>query len=89
VSVRTLHHYDKIGLLKPSFSSDSGYRQYQQEDLLRLQQILFYRERIGKLSKKHWQEIKEEGGAIALEMAELMDLSPGPPEVQKLVKRHQ
>ncbi len=44
VSVRTLHHYDEIGLLKPSFRSDSGYREYQREDLLRLQQILFYRE---------------------------------------------
>jgi MerR family transcriptional regulator, thiopeptide resistance regulator len=44
VSVRTLHHYDEIRLLKPSFRTDSGYRQYQREDLLRLQQILFYRE---------------------------------------------
>ena len=44
VSVRTLHHYDVTGLLTPSFRSDSGYRQYQREDLLRLQQILFYRE---------------------------------------------
>ena len=44
VSVRTLHHYDETGLLKPSFRSESGYRQYQREDLLRLQQILFYRE---------------------------------------------
>jgi DNA-binding transcriptional MerR regulator len=44
VSVRTLHHYDEIGLLKPSFRSESGYRKYQREDLLRLQQILFYRE---------------------------------------------
>ncbi len=44
VSVRTLHHYDKTGLLKPSFRSDSGYRKYQREELFRLQQILFYRE---------------------------------------------
>lgn len=44
VSVRTLHHYDDIGLLKPSFRSSSGYRKYQRDDLLRLQQILFYRE---------------------------------------------
>ena len=46
------------------------------------------RERIGKLSKKQWQEIKEEGEAINREMAELMDLSPESPEVQKLIKRH-
>ena len=181
VSVRTLHHYDETGLLKPSFRSDSGYRQYQRKDLLRLQQILFYREldfslsvikdilddpdydevralvnhrhnleqrierlsnllntldktilhykedtmaltdeelyegftkeqierynkevdemygpgtveatreRIGKLTKKQWQGVKEEGEAINVEMAGLMDLSPESPEVQNLVKRH-
>lgn len=88
VSVRTLHHYDETGLLKPSFRSDSGYRQYQREDLLRLQQILFFRKRIEKLSKKQWKEVKEEGGAIALEMAKLMDHSPGSDEVQILVRRH-
>lgn len=44
VSVRTLHHYDQIGLLKPSARSQTGYRLYGEADLLRLQQILFYRE---------------------------------------------
>ncbi len=181
VSVRALHHYDEIELLKPSFRSDTGYRKYQRGDLLRLQQILFYkeldfslneikgilddpdydvtralvnhrhsiekrierlsnllttldktllqyqeesmvltdeelyegfsreqierynrevdekygpgtvkasRERVGKLSKKQWRAVKEEGGAITLEMAELMDLPPESPEVQKLIKRH-
>ena len=44
VSVRALHHYDRIGLLKPSGRSQSGYRLYAERDLLRLQQILFYRE---------------------------------------------
>ena len=44
VSVRTLHHYDQIGLLHPAYRSLSGYRLYQSADLLRLQQILFYRE---------------------------------------------
>lgn len=44
VSIRTLHYYDRIGLLKPSFRSENGYRFYGQQDLLRLQQILFYRE---------------------------------------------
>ncbi len=181
VSVRTLHHYDETGLLKPSFRSDAGYRQYQREDLLRLQQILFYREldfslteikdilddpeydevqalvshrksieqrierlsnllntldktildykentmaltdeelyegfskeqikrykkevdekydpelvktsreRMGKMDKKQWQEVKDEGGAIAIEMAKLMNLPPYAPEVQKMVERH-
>jgi DNA-binding transcriptional MerR regulator len=44
VSVRTLHHYDAIGLLVPSMRSDAGYRLYGEADLERLQQILFYRE---------------------------------------------
>ncbi|MFN2140328.1 MAG: MerR family transcriptional regulator, partial [Candidatus Promineifilaceae bacterium] len=44
VSVRTLHHYDEIGLLVPAARSDAGYRLYNEEDLLRLQQILFFRE---------------------------------------------
>lgn len=44
VSVRTLHHYDQIALLKPSARTAAGYRQYGEKDLLRLQQILFFRE---------------------------------------------
>ena len=44
VTPRTLHHYDDIGLLKPSRVGDNGYRYYGEEALLRLQQILFYRE---------------------------------------------
>ncbi len=43
VSVRTLHHYDHIGLLQPAQRTEAGYRLYTQEDLLRLQQILLYR----------------------------------------------
>src|SRR6185436_13919562 len=41
---RTLHHYDEIGLLKPSFSGSNGYRYYEEKELLKLQQILFFRE---------------------------------------------
>jgi DNA-binding transcriptional MerR regulator len=44
VSVRTLHLYDQIGLLKPSIRTTSRYRQYGEKELLRLQQILFYKE---------------------------------------------
>jgi DNA-binding transcriptional MerR regulator len=43
VTVRTLHHYDEIGLLTPSARTDAGYRCYNRDDLERLQQILFYR----------------------------------------------
>ena len=45
VSVRTLHYYDEIGLLKPSgVDEKSGYRYYDGKSLLRMQEILFYRE---------------------------------------------
>src|SRR6185369_7612319 len=44
VTPRTLHHYDEIGLLKPSRVGENGYRYYGEESLLHLQQILFYRE---------------------------------------------
>lgn len=44
VTVRTLHHYDEIGLLTPSGRSRAGHRRYSDADLDRLQRILFYRE---------------------------------------------
>ncbi|GGE59548.1 MerR family transcriptional regulator [Priestia taiwanensis] len=44
VSVRTLHHYDKIGLLKPANVGENGYRYYNEEDFATLQQILFFKE---------------------------------------------
>ena len=55
VSVRTLHHYDRIGLLRPALHSGGGYRMYGEPELLRLQQILTLRylgfplKRIGEL----------------------------------------
>ncbi len=55
VSVRTLHHYDRIGVLRPATHSSGGYRMYGESDLLRLQQILTLRylgfplKRIGEL----------------------------------------
>jgi DNA-binding transcriptional MerR regulator len=44
ITPRTLHYYDEIGLLKPSEVGDNGYRYYGEASLLRLQQILLYRE---------------------------------------------
>ncbi|MFC7364632.1 MULTISPECIES: MerR family transcriptional regulator [Bhargavaea] len=57
VSIRTLHHYDRIGLLSPEHVTEAGYRQYSDRDLETLQQILFFRElgfqlkRIGEILK--------------------------------------
>jgi MerR family transcriptional regulator, thiopeptide resistance regulator len=44
VSIRTLHFYDEIGLLRPAYHGTNGYRFYEEEQLLILQQILFFRE---------------------------------------------
>lgn len=44
ISVRTLHYYDEIGLLNPTYKSEAGYRLYDDKALETLQQILFFRE---------------------------------------------
>lgn len=44
ITIRTLHYYDEIGLLKPAIVTDSKYRLYTDDDLCRLQEILFFRE---------------------------------------------
>jgi DNA-binding transcriptional MerR regulator len=44
VTVRTLHFYDEMALLKPAYTAANGYRMYEESQLLMLQQILFYRE---------------------------------------------
>lgn len=51
VSVRTLHHYDKIGLLTPDTNKINSYREYTDEDISRLQQILFFRQLNFKLTQ--------------------------------------
>jgi len=44
ISVRTLHHYDEIGLVSPDGHSDAGYRMYSRRNIERLQEVLFFRE---------------------------------------------
>lgn len=51
VTVRTLHYYDEIGLLKPSQITESGYRLYSEDELSKLQQILFFKELEFSLNK--------------------------------------
>jgi len=58
VSVRTLHYYDEIDLLKPSWVGENEYRHYEEEAVFRLQQILFFREL--DLSLKEIKEIIDE-----------------------------
>jgi len=44
VTIRTLHFYEEIGLLKPAYHGSNGYRYYEEKELLQLQQILFFKE---------------------------------------------
>jgi MerR family transcriptional regulator, thiopeptide resistance regulator len=44
ISIRTIRYYDEIGLLKPAYYGENGYRYYEDTQLLVLQQILFFRE---------------------------------------------
>ena len=44
VSVRTMHHYHEVGLLRPAHVGENSYRYYGREELLRLQRILIHRE---------------------------------------------
>jgi MerR family transcriptional regulator, thiopeptide resistance regulator len=44
VSIRTLHYYDQVGILKPEFRTANGYRHYGEDAVVRLQQIMFFRE---------------------------------------------
>lgn len=69
VSARTLRWYDRIGLLKPAFVNDAGYRFYGEREVDLLQQILFYRER-GMELKKIRSIIYEEGFDIMAAMEE-------------------
>ena len=68
VTVRTLQYYDKIGLLKPSHTTQAGYRIYEPSDLECLQQILFFRELEFSLS-----EIKEIMSAPSYNKREVLE----------------
>jgi DNA-binding transcriptional MerR regulator len=69
VTIRTLHHYDEIGLLTPSLHSGAGYRLYTASDVARLQQVLSLRQ-IG-LALEEIQECLDRKGIRLLEVIEL------------------
>ncbi|WP_377890562.1 MerR family transcriptional regulator [Alkalihalobacillus sp. R86527] len=69
ISVRTLHHYDAIGLLSPAETTEAGYRFYSEHDLETLQQILFFKE-LG-FSLKEIQRILEDPAFDRKEALEL------------------
>lgn len=69
ITVRTLHHYDEIGLLSPAARSDAGYRLYTREDVARLQQILSLRQ-LG-FSLEEIRACLDDGRMSPLEIVEL------------------
>lgn len=86
VSVRTLHHYDQIGLLKPSFVAENGYRYYEEKELVALQQILFFRELDFSLEKtKHILQSPQFNALAALiDQKKLLKIKKR--RVEKLIK---
>lgn len=74
ISARTLRYYDSIGLLKPAFVQESGYRYYGERELEMLQQILFYRERgfkLDQIAKILYSEDFDVMSALGEHLAEL------------------
>jgi len=94
VTVRTLHYYDEIGLLKPSFEKANGYRVYTDADLLKLQQIVtlkfmgFSLEQIRDLlNSKGYEAVKSlrvQAGAVKDEIARLREASRA---IEQVLKR--
>jgi MerR family transcriptional regulator, thiopeptide resistance regulator len=86
VTVRTLHHYDRIGLLKPSGRSESGYRLYRDADVLRLQQIAtlkflgFSLDEIGRILARPQYEVRK---ALRIQVAAVRE------EIERLRKAAQ
>ncbi|MGA2532445.1 MAG: MerR family transcriptional regulator [Candidatus Aminicenantales bacterium] len=96
VTVRTLHYYDQIGLLKPSFQKANGYRVYTETDLLKLQQIVtlkFMGFSLGQirtlLNSKGYEAVKAlrvQAGAVKDEIARLREASRALEQVLNLLE---
>jgi len=96
VTVRTLHYYDQVGLLKPSFEKPNGYRVYTDADLLKLQQIVtlkfmgFSLDQIRKLlDSKGYETVKSlkvQSGAVKDEIARLRQASRAIDQVLSLLE---
>lgn len=86
VSARTLRYYDEIGLLKPLYVSDSGYRYYGEKEVDLLQQILFYRERGFEL--KQIQQMMEQDDFDRMQALEahLQDLEERRDHIESVIQ---
>ena len=80
VSIRTLHYYDEIGLLKPSKTSEAGYRYYTKDDLVKLQQIIVLKKLGFKLSQiKEMTRVSADNSEKAERWKEIFDM-----EIEKI-----
>ncbi|MCX6567548.1 MAG: MerR family transcriptional regulator [Candidatus Aminicenantes bacterium] len=96
VTVRTLHYYDQVGLLKPSFEKPNGYRVYTDRDLLKLQQIVtlkFMGFSLGQIRKlldsKGYEAVKSlkvQSGAVKDEISRLRQASRAIDQVLNLLE---
>lgn len=89
VSVRTLHHYDKIGLLKPSMRLSNGYRLYSETDLLKLQQIIALKFFGFKLAQIKLLLVKQDGAVenFAMQSKFLQEKADALQEASMILKR--
>ncbi len=80
VSIRTLHYYDEIGLLKPSRISEAGYRYYTKDDLVKLQQIIVLKKLGFKLCQiKEMTQVNADNAEKAKRWMEIFDM-----EIEKI-----
>lgn len=86
VSTRTLRYYDRIGLLKPLYVDDSGYRWYGERELDLLQQILFYRERGFALAQISDLLYSENFDLVRALEDHLMDLERRQAQTERLIQ---
>lgn len=90
VSARTLRYYDRIGLLKPAFTNEAGYRFYGEREVDLLQQILFYRERgieLGCIQDIIYNEDFDIRGALEEHLLELEKSKEHIDSLIRLVRR--
>ena len=74
VTVRTLHHYDEIGLLEPSERTAAGYRLYSDGDLIRLHDRLYYADAAPEISDFEYDQLFAELRRIEEEHPELLGI---------------
>jgi DNA-binding transcriptional MerR regulator len=96
ITVRTLHYYDQLGLLKPSYQKANGYRVYTEADLLKLQQIVtlkfmgFSLDQVRELlNSKGYEAVKSlrvQAGAVKDEIARLREASRAIGQVLSLLE---